>query len=108
MYDAIAVGRSRTFRRVPKRGGHPSGSSHPTVRSTSRCSRGRGPDWHLDRIDGLDTHHLWYAARAEWVDKLDPREVSAESASRAVEVVCNPAEQRSSARRPEQMWRLER
>lgn len=62
----------------------------------------------LDRIDGLDTHHLWHAARAEQFDKLDRREESVESFSRALEFVRNPAERRHLERRLEQVRAIER
>ncbi|WHU45508.1 sigma-70 family RNA polymerase sigma factor [Gordonia sp. L191] len=53
----------------------------------------------LDRIDGLDMHHLWHAARAELLDQLDRRDDAAESFSRALEFVRNPAERRHLERR---------
>ena len=53
----------------------------------------------IDRIDGLDRYHLWHAARADLLRRLDRTDEAAAAYRRAHELAANPADRRYLARR---------
>jgi RNA polymerase sigma factor (sigma-70 family) len=57
----------------------------------------------LDRIEGLEGYHLQYAARADFLRRLDRREEAMEAYRRALELTRNPAEKEFISRRLEEL-----
>ena len=53
----------------------------------------------VDRIDGLDRYHLFHAARADLLRRLDRRDEAATAYRRAHELATNPADRRFLASR---------
>jgi predicted RNA polymerase sigma factor len=57
----------------------------------------------LERIDGLERYHLWHAARADFLRRLDRPEEASVAYRRALELTRNPAEREFLARRLEEL-----
>jgi predicted RNA polymerase sigma factor len=53
----------------------------------------------IDRIEGLDRYHLFHAARADLLRRLDRADEAAEEYRRAHALATNPADRRLLARR---------
>jgi RNA polymerase sigma-70 factor (ECF subfamily) len=62
----------------------------------------------LDRIEGLERYHLLYAARADFLRRLDRVEEASEAYRRALELTRNPAEKEFIARRLKELSTLDR